>query len=113
MTLNGLTGPIRFDYEGLRTDFQLEVIELSVSGMQQIGQWSTEGGFQMNRPAPAHTLEPDMRSLMNKSFVVVTAIVGIRIRILVHFDGSPTLLPSLISSAERAIWHAEGDTRDA
>lgn len=77
MTLNGLTGPIRFDYEGLRTDFQLEVIELSVSGMQQIGQWSTEGGFEMNRPAPAHTLEPDMRSLMNKSFVVVTAIVGI------------------------------------
>ncbi|KAH8418012.1 hypothetical protein KR222_010349, partial [Zaprionus bogoriensis] len=74
LTLNGLTGAIRFDYEGLRTDFQLEVIELSVSGMQQIGQWSTEGGFEMNRPAPAHTLEPDMRSLMNKSFVVVTAI---------------------------------------
>ncbi|XP_034487556.1 glutamate receptor ionotropic, kainate 2 isoform X2 [Drosophila innubila] len=74
LTLNGLTGAIRFDYEGLRTDFQLEVIELSVSGMLQIGQWSTEGGFEMNRPAPPHTLEPDMRSLMNKSFVVVTAI---------------------------------------
>ncbi|XP_064550385.1 glutamate receptor ionotropic, kainate 2 isoform X4 [Drosophila montana] len=74
LTLNGLTGPIHFDYEGLRTDFQLEVIELGVSGMQQIGQWSTEAGFEMNRPAPAHTLEPDMRSLMNKSFVVVTAI---------------------------------------
>ncbi|KAM8707036.1 hypothetical protein ACLKA7_011186 [Drosophila subpalustris] len=74
LTLNGLTGAIRFDYEGLRTDFQLEVIELSVSGMQQVGQWSTEGGLQMNRPAPPHTLEPDMRSLMNKSFVVVTAI---------------------------------------
>ncbi|XP_030558727.1 glutamate receptor ionotropic, kainate 2 isoform X1 [Drosophila novamexicana] len=74
LSLNGLTGPIHFDYEGLRTDFQLEVIELGVSGMQQIGQWSTEAGFEMNRPAPAHTLEPDMRSLMNKSFVVVTAI---------------------------------------
>ncbi|XP_032596034.1 glutamate receptor ionotropic, kainate 2 isoform X2 [Drosophila grimshawi] len=74
LTLNGLTGPIQFDYEGLRTDFQLEVIELGVSGMQQIGQWSTDGGFEMNRPAAPHTIEPDMRSLMNKSFVVVTAI---------------------------------------
>lgn len=33
----------------------------------------------MNRPAPPHTLEPDMRSLMNKSFVVVTAIVRLSI----------------------------------
>ncbi|KAH8358943.1 hypothetical protein KR093_003431, partial [Drosophila rubida] len=74
LTLNGLSGAIRFDYEGLRTDFQLEVIELSVSGMQPVGQWSSEGGFEMNRPAATHTLEPDMRSLMNKSFVVVTAI---------------------------------------
>ncbi|KAH8323007.1 hypothetical protein KR074_002938, partial [Drosophila pseudoananassae] len=74
LTLNGLTGPIRFDYEGLRTDFELEVIELAVSGMQKIGQWSGEDGFQQNRPAPAHSLEPDMRSLVNKSFVVVTAI---------------------------------------
>ncbi|XP_017856484.1 PREDICTED: glutamate receptor ionotropic, kainate 2 isoform X1 [Drosophila arizonae] len=74
LSLNGLTGQIHFDYEGLRTDFQLEVIELGVSGMQKIGQWSSADGFEMNRPAPAHTLEPDMRSLMNKSFVVVTAI---------------------------------------
>ncbi|XP_062125741.1 glutamate receptor ionotropic, kainate 2 isoform X1 [Drosophila sulfurigaster albostrigata] len=74
LTLNGLTGTIRFDNEGLRTDFQLEVIELSVSGLLPIGQWSTENGFEMNRPAATHTLEPDMRSLMNKSFVVVTAI---------------------------------------
>ncbi|XP_023035438.1 glutamate receptor ionotropic, kainate 2 isoform X3 [Drosophila willistoni] len=74
LTLNGLTGPIRFDYEGLRTDFQLDVIELTVSGMQQIGQWSSEGGFEPNRPPPAHSLEPDIRSLVNKSFVVITAI---------------------------------------
>ncbi|KAI8046451.1 hypothetical protein M5D96_002661 [Drosophila gunungcola] len=74
LTLSGLTGPIRFDYEGLRTDFELEVIELAVSGMQKIGQWSAEDGFEENRPAPAHSLEPDMRSLVNKSFVVITAI---------------------------------------
>ncbi|BFF90889.1 glutamate receptor ionotropic kainate 3 [Drosophila madeirensis] len=74
LTLNGLTGPIHFDYEGLRTDFQLEVIELAVSGMQKIGLWSGEDGFQANRPAPALSLEPDMRSLVNKSFIVVTAI---------------------------------------
>jgi len=44
--------------------------------MQKIGQWSGEDGFQENRPAPAHSLEPDMRSLVNKSFVVITAIVS-------------------------------------
>ncbi|XP_017849652.1 glutamate receptor ionotropic, kainate 2 isoform X2 [Drosophila busckii] len=74
LTLNGLTGAIHFDYEGLRTDFQLEVIELGVSGMLKVGEWSSEGGFEMKRPPLMHTLEPDMRSLMNKSFIVVTAI---------------------------------------
>ncbi|XP_030369659.1 glutamate receptor ionotropic, kainate 2 isoform X2 [Scaptodrosophila lebanonensis] len=74
LTLNGLTGTIQFDYEGLRTDFTLEVIELTVSGMQKIGEWSGKDGFQMNRPAPAISMEPDMRSLVNKSFVVITAI---------------------------------------
>ncbi|XP_067617877.1 glutamate receptor ionotropic, kainate 2 isoform X2 [Eurosta solidaginis] len=73
LSLNGLTGEEKFDYEGLRTDFQLDVVELSMSGMQKIGEWKTEDGFTANRPAPK-VVEQDQRSLVNKSFVVITAI---------------------------------------
>nr|AKI28993.1 ionotropic receptor CG5621 [Bactrocera dorsalis] len=73
LSLTGLTGEVKFDYEGLRTDFVLDVIELTMSGMQKIGEWKTEGGFFANRPPPK-IVEVDQRSLVNKSFVVITAI---------------------------------------
>lgn len=74
--MNGLTGEVKFDYEGLRSDFTLDVIELSMSGMQKIGEWKTEDGFIANRPPPK-IVEQDQRSLVNKSFVVITAIVSL------------------------------------
>ncbi|XP_053945127.1 glutamate receptor ionotropic, kainate 2 isoform X1 [Anastrepha ludens] len=73
LSLSGLTGEVNFNYEGLRTDFALDVIELAPSGMQKIGEWKTGVGFIPNRPPPT-VVEPDQRSLVNKSFVVITAI---------------------------------------
>ncbi|XP_017466908.1 PREDICTED: glutamate receptor ionotropic, kainate 2 isoform X2 [Rhagoletis zephyria] len=73
LSLSGLTGEVKFDYEGLRTDFVLDIIELSMSGMQKIGEWRTEDGFIANRPPPV-VVEQDQRSLVNKSFIVITAI---------------------------------------
>ncbi len=36
MELDGLTGRIKFDQQGLRTGFYLQIIELKKSGLQQV-----------------------------------------------------------------------------
>ncbi|KAM7360866.1 glutamate ionotropic receptor kainate isoform 2-T4 [Cochliomyia hominivorax] len=74
LNMAGLTGEIKFDYKGLRTDFELEIIELTVSGVQKVGIWNTKDGISFDRPQPPASLDQDQRSLVNKSFVVITAI---------------------------------------
>lgn len=94
LSLNGLTGEVKFDYEGLRTDFVLDVIELTMSGMQKVGEWTTENGFFANRPPPK-IVEQDQRSLVNKSFVVITAIVSVAFTSLLSASLADTHTPLL------------------
>lgn len=89
-----MSGEIKFDHQGLRTDFTLEIIELAVSGMQKVGTWKPSEGIALNRPAPPALVEQDMRTLVNKSFVVITAIV--RIDIDVDMDVDIRSLPMTI-----------------
>ncbi|XP_055852904.1 glutamate receptor ionotropic, kainate 2-like [Episyrphus balteatus] len=74
LSISGISGELKFDNEGLRTDFQLETIELTSSGLSKIGTWSSQEGFSMNRKPPPQALEVDQRSLVNKTFVVITAL---------------------------------------
>lgn len=75
LSIIGLSGEIKFDYQGLRTDFELEVVELTPSGLQKIGSWTPSKGYATNRPAQPIVSDLDMRSLVNRSFVVITALV--------------------------------------
>ena len=36
--MDGLTGKIKFDQYGFRTDFQLEIVELKKKGLQKVNQ---------------------------------------------------------------------------
>ncbi|XP_059218523.1 glutamate receptor ionotropic, kainate 2 isoform X1 [Stomoxys calcitrans] len=74
LSIEGLSGEIKFDREGVRSSFALEVVELTVSGMQKIGTWKPEDGVVIDRPPTIASGDLDMRSLVNKSFVVITAI---------------------------------------
>ena len=38
--MDGLTGKIKFDSQGLRTDFQLEIVELKKDGLQKVRRQS-------------------------------------------------------------------------
>ena len=42
MELEGLTGRIKFDQFGLRTDFELEVVELTKKGLHSVNDWEKE-----------------------------------------------------------------------
>uniref|UniRef100_A0A8D8RHZ1 Glutamate receptor 1 n=1 Tax=Cacopsylla melanoneura TaxID=428564 RepID=A0A8D8RHZ1_9HEMI len=69
--MQGLTGTIKFDNQGFRPNFLLEVIELSKEGLQKIGTWNSTEGINFTRTyGEAYT--QIVESLMNKTFVVCT-----------------------------------------
>lgn len=72
---SGLTGVIKFNQEGFRTDFAFETIELTEEGPLKTGEWNSTIGFQILRPLETVDVV-EVESLQNKTFVVITALVS-------------------------------------
>lgn len=75
--IDGLSGEIRFDTEGMRTNFALELIELDAHGIVKVGTWSSLHGINLTREIKS---EPDLSSggsFKNKTFIVLTALVSL------------------------------------
>jgi ionotropic glutamate receptor len=72
-------GNIRFDHQGHRSNFGLEVIELTHDGLQAIGTWNSSYGLNLARLPLRRTLPTKMQydrlPLQNESFVVLIALV--------------------------------------
>lgn len=66
---------IKFDEEGYRTDFSTELIQLFEEGFEVIGAWNTSTGLKMF-PQPPETTQVDDSQLLNRTFVVITTLVG-------------------------------------
>lgn len=71
---NGLTGVIKFDEEGYRTDFSVELVQLFEEGFKVIGNWNTSSRLQMF-PQPPEAIFMDESQLINRTFVVITTLV--------------------------------------
>uniref|UniRef100_A0A182PQM6 Uncharacterized protein n=1 Tax=Anopheles epiroticus TaxID=199890 RepID=A0A182PQM6_9DIPT len=73
-TIHGLTRSIKFDHQGHRSDFLLDLIELGPAGLEKVGVWnSTEGlNFTRKKEQTASALEDG--TLQNRTFIVLTAI---------------------------------------
>lgn len=71
----GLTGLIEFDNEGLRTNFNLDVMELSESGIAKIGTWNYSQGISIRRNT-TEDINDDPLSLRNKTFIVSVCLVS-------------------------------------
>lgn len=65
---------IKFDEEGYRTDFSVELIQLFDDGLQVIGSWNTSSRLQM-LPQPPEAVLLDDSQLVNRTFVVLTTLV--------------------------------------
>lgn len=76
--IRGLTGDIEFDVKGKRTNFQLDIVELSGSGLNKVGTWNSTAGLSMARQTVIPPNEIDTSSLKNTTFVVLTALVSSR-----------------------------------
>ena len=72
--MEGLTGFMKFDSQGLRTFFHLYITELSVDGMTVVGTWNPNDGANFTR---APTEAPMMlgESLTNKTLIVTSKLV--------------------------------------
>ena len=86
--MDGLTGKVKFDQRGLRTDFTLEIVELKRQGLTKVGSfdhnkslnpkiltkvgsWHDQHGFKfLNQPAESRS--EVVESLENKTLVVTT-----------------------------------------
>ncbi|CAD6205052.1 GSCOCG00003119001-RA-CDS [Cotesia congregata] len=75
--MNGLTGLIKFDHQGFRSDFMLDIIELNnKEGLKKIGVWNSTEGVNFTRTfSDAYT--QIVESLQNKTFIVSTILVCI------------------------------------
>ena len=69
--MDGLTGKVKFDQRGLRTDFTLEIIELKKHGLERVGSWHDQRGIEFSRNF-TETYSEIVESLQNKTLVVTT-----------------------------------------
>ncbi|CAG2058693.1 unnamed protein product [Timema podura] len=77
-SFKGLTGMIQFDNEGFRSNLLLDIVELSLSGLQKVGTWNSTEGLNLTRiPEPKVPFIGD-DSLANKTLIVLTAITVAR-----------------------------------
>lgn len=69
--MRGLTDVIKFDHQGFRTDFVLDVIELSPAGLRKVGTWNSTQGVNLTRSYNEQQKEIK-EILANKTLVVST-----------------------------------------
>lgn len=73
----GLTGKIKFDQEGFRTDVELELVDLTQNGLRVTGTWNAKTGINVSTSVVSETKTVEQEfDLRNMSFVVITALVS-------------------------------------
>ncbi|XP_076630842.1 kainate-type ionotropic glutamate receptor subunit 1D isoform X3 [Colletes latitarsis] len=70
--MTGLTGIIKFDHQGFRSDFILDIIELNnKDGLKKIGTWNSTKGINFTRSYKEEYIQI-VENLQNKTFIVTT-----------------------------------------
>ncbi|XP_070517537.1 glutamate receptor ionotropic, kainate 2 isoform X2 [Cardiocondyla obscurior] len=70
--MTGLTGIIKFDHQGFRSDFVLDIIELNnKEGLKKIGTWNSTKGINFTR-SYGDVYTQIVENLQNKTFIVTT-----------------------------------------
>lgn len=75
MELKGLTNLIKFDNQGFRSDFLLDIVELSAGGMRKVGTWNSTQGVNFTRTFTEQQSEI-VENLRNKTLVVTMILVN-------------------------------------
>lgn len=73
--MKGLTNVIKFDHQGFRTDFLLDIIELSPLGLRNVGNWNSTQGVNFTRSYGEQQQEI-VENLKNKTLIITTILVN-------------------------------------
>ncbi|KAG4074265.1 hypothetical protein HA402_008674 [Bradysia odoriphaga] len=69
--MKGLTNVIKFDHQGFRTDFILDIVELNPTGLKLVGNWNSSQGVNFTKTYGEHQKEI-VENLKNKTLIVTT-----------------------------------------
>ena len=72
--MEGLSGKIKFDAAGFRSDFQLDIVELKKDGLAKVGAWDPINGANFSHNFTEITTGI-VESLHNKTLIVSTILV--------------------------------------
>lgn len=70
-----MTNLIKFDNQGFRTDFVLDIIELSPGGYRKIGDWNSTQGVNFTRTFGEQQTEI-VENLKNKTLIITMILVS-------------------------------------
>lgn len=73
--MKGLTNLIKFDNQGFRTDFVLDIIELSSTGIRKVGDWNSSLPHGVNFTRSFGEQQQDIVENLKNKTLVVTAIL--------------------------------------
>ncbi|CAH2982565.1 unnamed protein product [Chilo suppressalis] len=72
--IDGLTGLVKFDEDGFRTDFEIDVLEVMAHGFEKVGTWTAEDGYTEARTFVPPAEQEGSESMRGKHFLVLTAL---------------------------------------
>ncbi|KPM05200.1 glutamate receptor, ionotropic kainate 2-like protein 3 [Sarcoptes scabiei] len=70
--MDGITGPIKFDFTGSRSDFRLQLLELTREGLKHVGDWQPHKKITFMSNYTKAMTEIYRESLRNKTLTIVT-----------------------------------------
>lgn len=73
--IDGITKSVKFDENGLRSEFEAQIFRLDTQGLVPTGSWSTENGITRLLDNSAPTEDVSAISLKNRTFIVLTSLV--------------------------------------
>lgn len=74
MTVDGLTGSIKFDDEGFRSEIEVDILEVMAHGFEKVGTWTAEDGLTGSRRIIPAVEQERNDTMKGKNFIVLTAL---------------------------------------
>ena len=79
--MRGLTGLVKFDTSGFRSDFQLDILNVGWDGIKKIGIWNSTTTIDWIPESSTYDQNADL-TLRNITFRVLISLVCIKLKII-------------------------------
>lgn len=76
METRGLTGLIKFDRDGFRSNIQLDIVRLTEDGLMKIGEWNSTSSGSIEWMADGTKTADVDQKLQNKTFIVLISLTA-------------------------------------